>query len=211
MISQIFSASKSLFTETIKTIAPYQPYIATGTILGKIGWKYRSEQKLKKEVADLTTRINRLNAIARERSPNEVHRIREKIHVLGNQRAEKLNQIEMGRLTFWQVPSLFFSHPGANPYQSLHQIYQRGVSINSRIKIENDPLYTKAAMIAAGTLSIIGTTASFLRITGAVEPEDTTSSYLMAAAMAVHLTEGALAAVAATKSAYIRYRAQEIG
>lgn len=212
MITQlynIFSLGKSWTSTTVKTVAPYQPYIAALSIIGKTAWKYQSEQKLKKEVSDLTIRINRLNAIAKTRSGEDAESIKNKVHELSYLRKEKQYQIEIGRLTFWQIPSLFFAHPGANPYQSLHQIYQRGVLINHQASEEAGNL-TTIATIAAGSISILGTAASLLRLTGAIDPSNSIAGYMANAALTVHLVEGSLAGVRAAQSAYARYNQQQV-
>ncbi len=207
----LFNTSKDFISEAVKAIAPYQPYIAGATIIGKAAWKYRSEQKLKKEVADLTTRISRLRTIVKTpRDAAAIERIRGKIAALTTEREEKEHQIEMGRLTFGQIPSLFFSHPGCNPYQSLYQIYQRGFVLNWQVQRGETTLSTAVATAAASAVSMVGTTASFLRLVGAVDADNQSANYLMTAALAVHLVEGTLATAAAAQSALARYRQNQI-
>lgn len=208
----LFTSGKDFISGTVKMIAPYQPYIAATTIIGKAGWKYRSEQKLKNEVADLTVRIRRLQAIAKTpRDAEALERIREKITLLKAERRDKEHQIDVGRLTFGQIPSLFFSHPGCNPYQSLYHIYQRGFTLNRQVHRDETPLSTTIATVAAGAVSMVGTAASFLRLTGAVDADNQTANTLMTAALAVHLVEGTLAAASAAGSALARYRQNQIG
>ncbi len=208
-----FSSGKNFITGTIKTIAPYQPLIATASILGKSAWKYRGHQKLKNEVRDLTMRINRLNQILNTHEapsaedPRRMERVREQRAKLKADLKEKKYQLDQGYLAFWQIPSLFFSHPGSNPYQSVHSIYQRGFTINHQAAQEERRLSTLAT-VAACSVSILGTTASFLRLTSAIESDNQLAWYLTTAALTVHLTEGTLASIRTIQSAYARYGAQ---
>ena len=207
----LFTSGKNFITGTVRAIAPYQPYIAAATIIGKAGWKYRSEQTLKKDVTDLTVRINRLHAIVKTpRDAAAIERIREKIEALTAERAEKEYQIEVARLTFGQIPSLFFDHPGSNPYQSLYQLYQRGFVLNREVHRDEIPLSKAILTVAASSISMAGTAASLLRMAGAVDAENQCANYLMTAALVVHLAEGTLATAAAVRSAAARYYQNQI-
>jgi hypothetical protein len=102
-------------------------------------------------------------------------------------------QLNAAMFTFAQIPSLFFDHPGSNPYQSLHLLFNRTVQIQDIKSIGWHG-------VAMAGISMVGTAASFGRMMGTIDPDDEISQALNCSAMAVHTIECTLLGISLMKN-----------
>jgi hypothetical protein len=184
----------------IRTMEPYQPAIAAGLLLGKIGWQIYKRRSLKQEIAQLDKKIIRLSQILNSGVLNG--EVAERVQLVRGEcvaaRAEKKRDVHFATFAFSQIPSLFFDHPGSNLYQSIHQIASRGMqmhydarpvraappTLGSRIQ--------RIAALAASLISLAGTLASIGRMTKIIPKDHPWGHLLSELAIGVHALEGAL-------------------
>jgi len=100
----------------------YQPAIAAGLIVSKVGWQAYKQSFLKREIRELDSRINQISqiinsGILKKSIAAEAKKIKQDYK---ESREEKIRQKSFVVLAFGQIPSLFFDHPGSNIYQSVH-------------------------------------------------------------------------------------------
>lgn len=214
-IPQIRSLSSLMWEPlkgAIRTMEPYQPAIAAGLILGKIGWQIYKRRSLKREIAQLDEKIIRLSQILNSGALNG--EVAEQVQLLRGDyvaaRAEKKRHKHLATFAFSQIPSLFFDHPGSNLYQSVHQIASRGMqmhydarpvraappTLGSRIQ--------RIAALAASLISVAGTLASIGRMMKIIPKDHPWGHLLSGLAIGVHALEGALIALRTLKTYYER-------
>jgi len=194
-----FSSGWQFVKELLKASEPYQPFVAGCLILGKLAWRIYKQKPLVREVQSLERRIAVVSGLIRSMTEEDrpvLPQTRERLRALKADLAEKKRQLSYTYLTFSQIPSLFFSHPGANIYQSLHQMVGRGVLMHHAAHPvrpnESVHSFKKIATLAGGLISLAGTAASLARMTGAVDANNQNSHYLSGAAILFHTLEGAL-------------------
>lgn len=213
MINIDMPSLKPFFTP-VKTVAkyfePYQPLIATSGIVTKLSWRVYKQKQLSQELSKLDKRLGVLKGLKGkfqkilEEKKNDkdfdsitltksMNKLDERTECLKAEREEISKQLSFAYFTFSQIPSLFFDHPGSNPYQSLHQMLGRTVQMSS----DGCMNWTN---FAAGLISLAGTAASLSRMTGFVESNNPTSHYLSYLAIGLHTVEGAFIAINAAKN-----------
>jgi hypothetical protein len=196
----------------IRTIEPYQPAIAAGLILGKIGWQIYKRRSLKREIAQLDKEITRLSQILNSGALSM--EVAEQVHLLRGDyvaaRAEKKHHKHLATFAFSQIPSLFFDHPGSNLYQSVHQIASRGMQMRydaRPVRAAPPTLGSRVRRIAAlagSLISVAGTLASIGRMTKIIPKDHPWGHLLSGLAIGVHALEGALITLRTLKSYYER-------
>ncbi len=184
---------------------PYQPVIATGTILGKMAWGAKKARVITQEVKQLDKKISYNSSLRRiiQRNGFPAERLEKDILELKTERDKKNFESSMGILSFGQFPSLFFDHPGANPFQCLYHIGLRGISIAQNTTQICKPATEDVTKLAASSLAMLGTTASLLKHTGIVDEGDPIAHPLINLALGVSILEIAHTAI---KYAEARFR-----
>jgi hypothetical protein len=191
--SWVWSGTKAI----LHAAEPYQPLIAAGLIVGKLGWNTYRYEPLRKEVSVLQGRLNTLKRFVKDHPDDpQTARVSDRIQQLEAEVIEKERRLDLIKLTLGQVPSLLFPHPGANVWNSAHSIVNRTVQMH----YVAHPPSTRCrrieaiAALAGGTLAVLGTAASLLRQVGAVDPGNPACSLLINLAMGVYAIEGVIMA-----------------
>jgi len=200
-----FSYLMGAATDVVKAIEPYQPTIAVGIILGKIGWRLYQYKPMKREIETLSSRLHIRNAIVADPrlDPERAARIRTEIRELKAKKLEKERQLDITKLTLGQVPSLFFSHPGANEWTSTHQIVSRVVQMHHiahSLPQEEWSSWKKGMYCALGVLALAGTSAALLRQTGMISENNAIATIVSRVGLGVSIIEGALIAKSTVES-----------
>jgi len=207
----------------IKILEPHQPAIAGGLILAKLAWRIYKQQPLQREIDKIDHEIKRYSAVLlylsksakniqklrndRPPSPEEILLLR-RIKKIEISRAdvqveleEKKRQMSYAALTFGQLPSLFFDHPGSNMYQTIHHIVGRWMQIQHvarpirPIQATMGSRIKNALILAGGIISMAGTAASFCRMTRIVAADNRMSHIFSMLAIGVHALEGIIMGV----------------
>ena len=207
MDSSIISSTFSYFWGQTKKLSlflePYQPALATGLITGKVGWKFYKKQEWKNEIRKLNTRI----AVVKLLYKSDITPIRrERLRLLLSRQRELMSQLKSTAISCWQIPSLFFDHPGSNVWNSTFNILNRGIQMQEGRADAKAGLLKKILFIAAGTISLLGITASLMRQINWIDKDNQASHIAIGSAFAVHSIESLLMAKNAAVS-YFKNRA----
>lgn len=159
-IDGIWGSTKDFF----KSIEPYQPFVATLTILSKAAWKARSKKKVSAEIRDLENRIKILKAVHRDRGTDGTRTIVQRKYQLNCAKTDQLHTL----IASLQLGSLIFPHPGSNIWNSGNTLFGRISSIRhhfAHASLEpSNPMNGKL-----GTLSALGTATALLKQTGTIQ------------------------------------------
>jgi hypothetical protein len=207
--SYIWNGAKTV----IGRLEPYQPLIAGSLITGKLLWQGYRYPHLSADIDRLSNRIRILKefmsdgpvypwrkSISRLRgdfkkplSAEQKRVVLKRIHELESERLEKQHALALSKLTWGQLPSLLFPHPGANIWNSAHQIINRSLQMGHIAA--GDPNRTGAiAALAGGTISLLGTGASMLRQAGLLASSNPVGHVLIGLAIGVSVIECAVIA-----------------
>lgn len=232
-ISDLYSFCSKTWgdVKTLISVAePYQPWIAGGLIVGKLGWRLYRQKPLEREIKKLNERIQRSaailnvsldtlnemrrNSVDLSEEPDEIvvrYRI-QKLRLLQRELLKNLKEKKQERrdsfLTLGEIPSFFFNHPGANSYQSLHCIVGRTIKMHraahpaSAVPSTIGSRLKKAAKLSIGLISMAGTGASLGRSMKWIAEDNRTSHLLSKLAIGVHAVEGVILVIDTLKSAY---------
>lgn len=214
----------------ISVAEPYQPWIAGGLIVGKLGWRFYRQKPLEREIKKLNERIQRnaailnisletlhemkRNSVDLSEGPDEImlrDRIRN-LQLLQQNLLKDLKEKKQERsdslLTLGEIPSFFFAHPGANSYQSIHYMVGRTIQMRRVARPVSGAPSTfgsrlkKAAKLSMGLISMAGTGASLGRSMKWIAEDNRTSHLLSGLAIGVHALEGVILVINTLKSSY---------
>lgn len=196
-----FAFFRDSVSSGLRFVRPYQPMISTGIILGKLIYHAMKMKTWNREIRSLQDDVRRLRGFLNSgrldasRQQSVAQRMLE-LQAALNQKVEQKNK---GILTFSQVPSLFFAHPGANVYQGIHHVVNRTVEVRRNITALEGSTRLAAnlgdtAILSAGVMSIAGTVASVAKMVGVIGEENHLGVALATAATIVHALEGVLLA-----------------
>lgn len=146
-----------------KSIEPYQPAVATISILSKAAYKSNLRVIKEKNVRDLENRLKIIRAVERERGV-PLTKSRAVEYLLQKEATDQLHI----RIAIMQLGSLLFSHPGANFWNSSVTIFGRLASIEHYYKNLNEEPNNKLNAIL-GVFSVLGTGVALLKQIGAIE------------------------------------------
>jgi len=195
MTLQIFKDTFNVCFSAYKKVEPFQPMISTWVITGKVLWIQKQYSKWEKEIHELTVHIERMSHILRQASFPDSKRqdIKKHVRALQAERTEKVRNLRCRRLALAQIPSLFLPTPLFNLWNTGHQIVSRSVTLQHAVLPINghfQPSTEKIIALASGAISIVGTTASFLRQTGCMSSDNMAGHLLIGLALGVNAIEG---------------------
>lgn len=168
MALQILKQTLNIGYSVYKKIEPYQPLITCGIIIGKFLWFQANYPKWNNDIQNLMKRIKRLNSLLANKKLSEPlsSSARKNLHSLRAYHLEKTRNFQLKKLTWVQIPSLFFPSFLFNIWNNSHLIVTRAITLKNIFKPITDnhqPPIQRAITITGSALSIIGTTTTLLK------------------------------------------------
>lgn len=152
-----------LVKDFFKSIEPYQPAVATISILSKAAYKSKLRVVKEKNVRDLENRLKVIRAVEREKGV-PLTKSKALVYLLQKEATDQLHI----RIAMMQLGSLFFSHPGSNFWNSSVTMFGRLASIEHYYKhMDEEPTNKLNAIL--GVTSVLGTGVALLKQIGAIE------------------------------------------
>lgn len=157
IFNNLWGSTKHFFD----SIEPFQPLVATLTIIGKAGWKSMLKKKISGEIRGLKNRIGILREIHKNRKTDGSKRIGELKYQLECAKNEKVHIL----IASCQLGSLLFPHPGSNVWNSGNTLFGRIYSIRHHFAHSS---FAPSNQVngTLGTLSALGTATALLKQTG---------------------------------------------